>query len=1413
MPLDTPITGAFGAKQGVCAAMGVLLVLAATLQAQDVQPLALAPNGKPDLTARDVYLNDSFEASDAFHQAKALAARGRYGDAAETLQHAADRIGDHLVRVRPGHYVGVRRHVHDTVRAWPAAGIGAYQDLFDVVLRRELDRAQAVRSIEPLVVLFERYFCTKTASDLAGEIAERAIESGDLALARYVLARVLSEHPSAAAHTDRYRALGTILDAMEGRISSSDDVPEPQRGLRIRWMGQDQTLEDVTNSIAAGFSQLRAKPQEREWPIFGGDSTRNRPAKTTVDELGLLWRVDLEEPAQAGMSSPFPTDIDDEEEERVHPRDLTMQPVVAGGIIYVQKLRQIIAMHVNTGEIAWRFRADGADVDDNLYLEDQPPGWDAVTVADGRVYAALPGDAVPYYSYDSSRTPHELVCLDARTGSVKWRVNQRLPDDRFSEIHFDSSPLVRLGDLFVIGRRSRSFGFEDCYLYRFDATTGAFEHRTHLGSASTGGFGARPATRTVAAMYQDSIYVNTNLGSIARVSAHTGAVRWLRLHDRSGDEDERGGSRFGSEHRPWQFNAQIYTGGRLITLANGGTSVFVHDAEDGELLQDIPIRQFGKIETLLGLRGNLLCGVGAEAACYDLDNAEFAWIKPLPTDAGLFGRGVWADDRLIVPTRSGLSFYSVSDGARTDIAWDVDAEGGNVVALPDQLIVAGARTVSVYVRKTEIWQSLRARMAAAPNDPLPALELAELALRSGEKTDAMNALREAVRRASEAETAPDAMVSARLFKDAVSFAESLTHRNALGGEELGDLFTWAARFPLSAAEHLDYRIRFSSLFERHGRPDRALELYHQILRDRSLRGLPIPPESGSSLTAATFAQLRIGALIEKNGRALYESFETAARGLLTSGKLTNDETTLRRVVETYPNSRAAPEALLAMGQLASNGGRPIEAARLWSRAYHRYPQHVDRPQIIRRIADAYEAVGRPDYAYRWLTKGAREFPRATVDDHGAEVSLERYRDRLARVRTSVEPTRPRVPLPMNERFERTFGETLRLLTPLFWQNPRQRWSRCYVHTKDGIVAVNPTNGRDLWSEPLAVRSKPELLLATDKRAFFSTAYQVFCVDASSGRRLWTFGLYPPDFDEANADWEDGRVIRHRALYRDKLLTVRDDGEVACLDLDTGTTLWMQNYQPRPGPTTAVFDEWIAYAELQNGRVIVRLLDPSTGKRLKTIETDIQEAPERVVITIDGQLVLVTPRTIAAYDTENHQRRWLVKLRGQLRRASLLVDLDAVYYSQDGSKIQKISLDDGRVLWETDDLTSHGDSEPATQREGSFLIVTSSRSISAVDLVTGMTLWQGVSTERPNFVAALTTDSYIVAVDRSDDVPDGKTVAYFYDHRNASGVIPEGGAPNLGPMEDVRAVMALDGALIVQSGSSLMGLTAGAKPVP
>jgi hypothetical protein len=90
-------------------------------------------------------------------------------------------------------------------------------------------------------------------------------------------------------------------------------------------------------------------------------------------------------------------------------------------------------------------------------------------------------------------------------------------------------------------------------------------------------------------------------------------------------------------------------------------------------------------------------------------------------------------------------------------------------------------------------------------------------------------------------------------------------------------------------------------------------------------------------------------------------------------------------------------------------------------------------------------------------------------------------------------------------------------------------------------------------------------------------------------------------------------------------------------------------------------------------------------------------------------------------------------------------------------------------------------------------------------VTGLTLWRGTTPEHCRLVSRLITDAYVAAVDLSDGLREGRSAAYFYDHRNASGVIPkDGGAPDLGPLSDVRAVLAADPALIIQTASTIRG---------
>ncbi len=1387
---------------GTASLLGVLLsVVPPCLGAQEDAAHA-APEGlRADSTYTDVYVNDSFEAADALVRAQALADHGQWIEAAELLQRTIETAGDKLVRVSPGRYVGIREHVNDVIAGWPRVGIEAYDDLYERDVEAALTTLSTSRAVSDLLALFHQYFCTTGAAALADTLGQLAIESGDLALAEHVYRRVLEHHPDRALFAPRYHVMLTMISAMRGDrpIDQTDLDPE----ATVRWMGQERRLRDVIVEAGENFTSLRERTSADEWPVFGGNSERNRSASTRVDEFGLLWQSDAFTP-RSGVGEGDQDDITFGGD-RDRARNLSVFPVVDGELIVAQRFREIVAIHRNTGAAAWRFRADDFSSTSYAYLEEQPPPWDSPTIHEARVYAALPGETVPYYSYESPRSPPELVCLEAETGRTVWRIDPESIKDVFAEVLFDSAPIIRHGRMYVVGRRRRSFGFEDCYLYSFHAATGTPELRTHLGSASTGTFGSRQATKTITALHGDTVFVCTNLGSIAAVSAHTGTVRWLALYERRRQNTEDEGGWTGRQAKPWHFNPVTWSDGRLIVLPTDSGSLMVLSAEDGTLLQSIPVSSLGQMEAVLGVRGDTICGVGREATCFNLTTGEKLWSSPLPEGASLYGRGVWADDRLLVPTTLSLCTFDVSSGSRIDTRWHSEGEGGNLLALRDQVIVAEPDRICAYVRRTQIFESLRQRMAAAPADPMPALEMAEIALSNDEFEDAVNVLEEAVRRAQSQRAPPDPTIARRIFDDVLLFVTRLSARGELDDALLDKLYSHASRHAPDAVAHLAYRLRFAELFESRQQGPRAVRVYQQILRDRSLRRLPVRPDAPDSESADTLAQTRIAALIERHGRAIYAAYDAEAKQWLRSGQTAADAQVLERVVSTFPNSESAPLALVALGDLLASRGTPEPAAKRYAAAYHRYSEQVDRPTLLRKIADAYERSGKTEKAYLWLTKAAREHPGIRFEKNGHLVGFLEYRDRLSAVRHRVEPSRPTLVPPLTAHFTNQFEGTITLLVPRFGDEPLSSWARYYISQPSGIEGFDAKTGTRLWSDPAAVSGHVELLVSTSKVAVFATSTEVFALDATAGLRSWSYGEPPKHLERPDADWEDEPAYRAFAIRGDRLVAARSDGHLTCVAIDTGREIWSRTHRPIPTGSIHLSDAWVVYAVVQDGRVTLNLIDASNGSWVDTIATNERRSAEDVFVTLDGQIILVTSQSIASYEPESRQRRWRVSPGGHIRPTSLLLDLDAIHFSSDGRYLRKISLDDGRSLWESERHVRSTEDEWTVRRQDTSIGVSTTAFVAAIDAVTGLTLWKGASPRSPRFIARLLTQSYVVAVDVPDQFIDIDSTAYFYDHRHASGLIPRnGGAPNLGRLSDVRVVLAVDGALLIQTGSTVEG---------
>ncbi len=1405
--MQTPSTHTRIASRRLTAASTAcaIALLASVAQGQAEDPPGDAGIDAPRAAIEnpDVYVNDSFEAADALAKAKTLTNRGRWSEAAQLLQRSIDRAEHRLVRVAPGSYVGIRRHISDSIAGWPKEGLSEYRRLFERELESEVEAVTDSRAIDELLPLFERYFCTAHAARLAETIAQMAIEAGNLTLAEQLYQRVVDGHPDAAAYSSRYRGMLAILAAI--RREAPPAVPDDD-GSRVRWMGQDRPLREVLSGAHAGFAGLRSPAAPEHWPIFAGEGRRNRTATCRVDDPGLLWRVDLMQASGDGDEGPREAGAESKLEAA---RELTLFPVVSDGVIYVQWRREIAAIQGGSGAILWRFGSNSRRGRGFDYLEDSPPGWDCVTVHDGRVYASLPGDQSPYHNYDSPRAVSELVSLDARSGRLIWLVNQRSTDDPMAEITFDSSPLVRDRSVYIVGRKRRAFGFEDCYLYRLSAVNGSIEYRTHLGSASTGSFGTRPATRAIPALNGDTVYVSTNLGTVAAVSAHTGDVLWLRLYERFRPDSPSAVNRAARDVSPWQFSPVIVANRQVVFAPMDGPNLLVLSAENGDLLRSVSAEAIGEIETLVGVRDDLLYGVAKEAFCYDLTAGAVRWTSPLPAGGVLFGRGTWTGDELLIPRRNGLSRFRLRDGSRTDAPWDAEGEGGNLTALPDMLIAAGVGRVAGYVRKAEIWNALRERMVAAAADPLPALELAEVALNIGEYAEAVRALDAAVRRADQDPDPPDPVLADRFLTDAMKLATTLAQRSTLEADALEKLFAVAAQFARNAELNLRYRFTFAELFEKYDKPDRSVRVYQQVLRDRSLRELSWPAvrqsERSSGQRAGAAAQARIAKLIERHGRRVYAPYEAEAGQWLNSGRAGSDAELLQRVVDSFPNSESAPAALLALGELAVRDGRVHVAARYFSRAYTRYPQEVDRPGLLRKIADAYERAGIVEHAYSWLGKAAREYPTTLVEHEGRALTFAQYRERLAGVRQRVEPSRPTIRLPLDGRYERTFDAAAALLNPTFGDDPSSRWSRFFVQAGGAIHAFDSRSGDALWPQPVPLTGNAELLIARDSLVIFATPHEVFALDTQSGVRRWVHGDLPKHLADPGADWEAASVFRTHSLRGNRLVSTRDDGTLACILVDSGKVLWTQAARLPPSGRVRVADAAVAYHAVQDGRGVVCLIDAETGSPTDPIVTDENRPIEDVFLTLDGQIIVVTSQSISAYDPDTRSRRWQTPVSSTPRLGAMYLDLDAFYICGDDGELRKLDLDDGKNVWRpTERLVLRGESDLTAKREGVEIIVSTTGSVSAVDSVNGLLLWRGTTPEKCRLTARAITDAFVVAVDLADGLRPGHAAAYFYDHRNHSGAIPQDGAPDLGELVDVRTILALDDALVIQTGSTIRG---------
>ncbi len=1392
------------------------------------------PERPADATTAGVYLHDSLEAADELARARRLADARKWSQAAAILNDVAGRFAANLVSLERGLYVNVAEYVNRRIADWPEAGREAYRALCEPTAKADADAAIAERDVPRLIEVTDRYFCTTHAVRTADTAAQLAIEAGQLELAADLYEKLLRRHPDRDAWQNDVKAKLALCYAWAGQGERAErlaaEIMEAASGFTVSWGGRTAPVGEAIRAEIRAPEQPATRPADDPgdfvWPVFGGDRTRSRIVASQARPGAPLWRAAGTGPAATPGSASSGTLT-----RALHSgRYLATQVAVGHGMIYFHDALTVRAVWTSNGRPAWpTHHAPGLTETGRTFTRDsRPPPMYTTTLAGDRLFVCL-GGGPRVGRRQRSAGQSVLECLDARTGEPVWRVGREQLGSAFEKTYFDGAPLHHDGKLYVVARRRRSLKFEDCYLIQLDADRGKVGWRTHLASGSTGDFGSTRATRAEPAIAGQAIFVCTNLGVAASVSLHNGRVQWARLYS---DPREETGRLFEPSYtpanQPWEYDPVMVWGDYVVCKPLDTGRLLVFDQTDGTIVKDLTLDRLYDLDYCLGIQGDRLYGVGRKMVfCWDLVEDKEVWARA--TTSAAYGRGCLTTTGLFVPTAESLYHFPLDGSASDEREWDGKTEGGNILVTPTQVLVAGNNHLSAYARKGDALARLDRRIKAAPDDPGPRLDLAELAFRIEEYEAGLTALDAAAKRAGGYAQVADDDVQRRLFRNCLHFAEVLLTVKPPRGDAAQVLYRKAGQCAPDTAGHVLFRWKLAEFHVASGEYVEAVARWQQILTDRSLREVAVTGEDGKEITAGEMAESRIAGLIRQHGREVYARFEDQARALLAAGRDGGQMDLLRRVGEVYPNSRSAPPALIAQGELARKSSTPLDAARLFRRALTRYREEINAPEVMRTLSDCYRQAGKRVTAAAWLAKAAREFPKYAVRLGTERLDWDQYRRRVLSSTQYAEPPRPKIVLPIRAGPTRDFEEPVAIVELETPDRVATRWDFVIVYARTQIEAYDPTTAEPLWPAPIVCPMKPRLLGTTTDTAIFATDFQVFAVDIKTGQARWHVGAYPRDL---------GNVIRDPEVHKkesfvglgllpDTVIVARNRGEVSCIDVTTGKLRWrVELGGPLIGPVVGS-EELVVCRGAEGKTHLFFILDAEAlGKRLQTLQLESDEPSAWFDLSPNGTLVVATAQSIRAFEPFSGRPLWNERHGRPNLTASLALALDGVYICEDGQHLNKRDLSDGRVLWTSPGL------HPASARPMSLtfstalhrgdLYVRSVRAVTTLDPHSGNLAWEGTTERGARLDHHFIADAYVVAVDaRKVERREGQRAgrqkqlsAYFYDRRDRSGIIPEThGVADLGTFDDIKSVILRDHALIIQNRQKLHFFTDKTIPAP
>lgn len=1306
--------------------------------------------GPVDAQSTQVYVQDSPAAVELLAAARDRVSKEEPEEAARLIQQVFDQHGAKLMELRPGGYSEARR-VAAGVLLKDQTLLEVYRQLHEPVASRLIDEAGGDR--DRLRDVVEWYALTDSGLVAALRLAGLSLEAGEADAAIVVLNSV-SDHPS----MKRHRLLWQRLSATAGLLSGRRELYKRYRSELVAAKADAVVAElDV---LAEQINRKAATPPRN--PL--GPLPAAAPPPATIRDP--LWRARMGGSEQY-LSEAYRAEQSQVDELAEEGRFLNMSPVASDTTLFVNDGRTMVAIEPSSGRELWRTPvvtgvSSGMRFAPTRWL---PYGMDlsATALGDGRVVGVFGfGAMVTIYPYWQSDSDSLLTCLDQTTGRPLWTVRPDEIDKNLAGAFWYGRPIISGGRIYATARRRQRTQFQDTYLVSLEARTGRIMWHRHLASTA---LTDRHATPSLAhPIVSDGwVYIDSGLGTVAKVSAADGAVEWLTVVPLNEDH------RLTKARKPWQASAPVLVPAGLVILDDWSGLIRVFDPDTGVVRHTVSADDWGAPLYLLPA-GNDVLTVGDRCGRFDGRTLANRWYY----DAGGANRGraSLCDTRLYLPAGDAVEVVDVATGKRdTQMPLDLPA---NLLAIDGQIIAAHRSSVASYSTWEVAAEQLRRHIDERPQSPAPHMSLAWLAYATGKQPMLIRSLDRAVELTSDGPDGPNRNRYGReLFELLLTMvADDDDPADQKLRQQLFDRMAMVADGP---TQEVTYRLALARFHERTGRIHQAVEQYQTLLAEPNYRD-QLYTHGATARQMRLEVTRRLQSLIDRHGREAYGPYEAFASVRFDELKNVNEARPLIELAESHPMASVTPRILQRAAELQAEQGRPRQALDLLRRATMVTTDERLLGQLYGRRVELLTQMGQFVQARRVLHRLAAAHPAVVPEREELPHPVPMWIEELtAKVRQDSEP---RIALPLSGEPVTVSGWLLKPTSPA----PDLPAPPLMVLRHAESLELRRTDDLGVvWRRPIG--SDEVRLLSIDARRvwlWYPAGSRVQLLSTETGDLLWEQqgvdqmlgAIREPETDEHGRPARDrliifgganvfGRINDEGFEDTSLMVSVSDTaaavadhkGRVVVLDADSGAVRWREGTLVRQADMMMMDDEHLIIAGTdEDDAPLLCVYDVYRGTLLHRLTKPRRQNIHWMARTDDGMLIYVTASGADAFDLHRGQTRWLVKLDAQIAQdATPVIDGDRLMlHTAEGDMIW-LNLEDGGVVTQLPlrgSLPGKLDRTHVGAGGGAWFVSGATRAVSIGS--DGVIRWREAIADGKRIVQQMITDRYVVLLTAPPD---------------------------------------------------------------